>query len=97
MKGVFSSGPLVDVAKILVSRLPELSKESSTSFTVVYELLPQAKILSVPNSATAHIRGSLFNVLLFATWDDKDPNKLDVLRSATSHNGTTLHRLWELR
>jgi hypothetical protein len=84
MKGTLSSGPQVDVAKNLVSRLPELSKESSTKFLVVYELLPLAKTLSVPNSATAHIRGSLFNVLLLATWTDKNPNKLDVLRSATS-------------
>jgi FAD/FMN-containing dehydrogenase len=84
MKGVFSSGPQVDIAKKLVSRLPELSKESSANFTVVYELLPREKTLSVPNNATAHIRASLSNVLLFASWNDKDTNKLDVLRSATT-------------
>jgi hypothetical protein len=84
MKGVFSSGPQVDIARKLVSRLPELSKESSASFTVVYELLPTKKTLSVPNDATAHNRASLSNVLLFATWSDEDSNKLDVLRSATA-------------
>lgn len=84
MKGVFSSGPQVDIVKKLVSRLPELSKESSASFTVVYELLPREKTLSVPNDATAHNRASLSNVLLLATWSDEDSNKLDVLRSATA-------------
>jgi FAD/FMN-containing dehydrogenase len=84
MKGVFSSGPQADVAKNLVSRLPELSKESSANITVVYELLPKEKTLSVPRNATAHIRVPLFNVLLIATWNDKDTNKVDVLRRATN-------------
>jgi hypothetical protein len=84
MKGVFSSGPRVDVVQTLVSRLPELSKQCSANFTVVYELLPRKKILSVPNNATAHIRATLSNVLLVATWEDKDTNKLDVLRRATA-------------
>jgi hypothetical protein len=84
MKGVLSSGPQVDITRKLVSRLPELSKESSANFTVVYELLPKEKTLSVPNNATAHNRAPLSNVLLLAAWSDKDSNKLDVLRSATA-------------
>ena len=87
MKGVFSSGPQVDVAKNLVSRLPELSKESKANVTIVYELLPKEKTLSVPRNGTAHIRVPLFNVLLIAKWNDttdEDVNKLDVLRRATN-------------
>jgi hypothetical protein len=87
MSGVFSSGPQVDTAKNLVSRLPSLSKESNASFTIAYELVPREKTLSVPDNATAHIRGPLFNVLLLSTWTDKDPNKLDVLRNAISELG----------
>ncbi len=87
MGGVFSSGPQVDAAQNLVSRLPGLSKEISANLTVVYELLPREKTLKVPNNATAHIRRSLFNVLLFATWEDKDPNKVDAVRNATSELG----------
>jgi len=68
-----------------VSRLPEISKESSANFTVVYELLPREKTLSVPINATAHVRVPHFNVLVISTWNDKDtPNKVDVLRSATA-------------
>ena len=85
MNGVFSSGPKADVARTLVSRLPEISKESSANFTVVYELLPKEKTLSVPINATAHVRVPHFNVLVISTWNDKDtPNKVDVLRSATA-------------
>lgn len=87
MNGVFSSGPQLDAAKNLVSRLPSLSKESNANFTVAYELLPNKRILSVPNNATAHNRGPRFNVLVLATWGDEDPNKLDVLRNATSELG----------
>lgn len=87
MGGVFSSGPQLDAAKNLVSRLPSLSKESNANFTVAYEMLPNKKTLTVPNSATAHTRGPLFNVLVLATWGDDDPNKLDVLRNATSELG----------
>ena len=84
MSGAFSSGPQLDAANNLVSRLPNLSKESNSNYTVVYELLPKAKTLTVPNNATAHTRVPLFNVLVLGTWEDKDPNKIDVLRNATS-------------
>lgn len=87
MSGVFSSGPQVDAAKNLVSRLPSLSKESNANFTIAYELLPKEKTLEVPNNATAHTRRPLFNVLLLATWGDKDTNKLDVVRNASSELG----------
>jgi hypothetical protein len=87
MSGVFSRGPQVDAAKNLVSRLPGLSKETNANFTIVYELLPKGKTLTVPNNATAHIRPPLFNVLVLATWVDKDPNKQDVLRNASSELG----------
>jgi hypothetical protein len=87
MSGVFSSGPQLDAAKNLVSRLPSLSKENSTNFSVVYELLPREKTLTVPNNATAHTRRPLYNVLVLGTWEDKDPNKHDVLRNATSEIG----------
>ena len=85
MKGIFSSGPQVNTVKKLASRLPELSKQSSANFTILYELLPREKILSVPNNATAHIRVTQSNVLTAANWEDEDTNKkLDVLRSATA-------------
>jgi hypothetical protein len=84
VKGVLSSGPQVNTVKKLASRLPELSKQSSANFTILYELLPREKILSVPNNATAHIRVTQFNVLTAANWEGEDTNKLDVLRSATA-------------
>jgi hypothetical protein len=87
MSGVFSSGPQLDAAKNLVSRLPNLSKESNARFTVVYELLPKEKTLTVPNNATAHARVPLYNVLVLGTWEDNDPNKHDVLRNATAELG----------
>jgi hypothetical protein len=77
----------VEVAKNLVSRLPELSKESKANVTIVYELLPKEKTLTVPRNGTAHIRVPLFNVLFIAKWNDstdEDANKLDVLRRATN-------------
>jgi hypothetical protein len=87
MSGVNSGGPQVDAAKNLVSRLPSLSKETDANFTIAYELLPKEKTLTVPNNATAHTRGPLFNVLVLAAWGDKDPNKLDVVRNALSELG----------
>ena len=87
MSGVSSSGPQLDASKNLVSRLPSLSKESNANFTIAYELVAREKTLTVPNNATAHTRVPLFNVLVLATWEDKDPNKLDVLRNATSELG----------
>ena len=87
MNGVFSSGPQVDAAKNIVSRLPSLSKESKANFTVVYELLPKEKTLTVPNNATAHTRAPLYNVLVLGTWEDNDPNKIDPIRKASSELG----------
>jgi len=84
LKGVFSSGPRVDVAEDLVSRLPELSAKSGVNLTVLYELISVTKVLSVPNHATAHIRGRRISVLIIAAWNDKDTDKLDTVRSATS-------------
>jgi hypothetical protein len=83
MKGVFSSGPQAETADKLVSRLPQISAESGVNLTVVYELLPTKKVLSVPNHATAHIRGGRINVLVIAGWDNKDI-VLDTVRKATS-------------
>ena len=82
MKGVFASGTEVDVVDTLVSRIPELSKQSGANFSVLYELVPTNKVLSVPNHATAFIRGPRINVLILAAWDDKATDKLDAVRSA---------------
>jgi hypothetical protein len=84
MKGVFTSGPQVEVAENLVSRLPELSARSGINLYIAFELFPTKKLLSVPNHATPHIRGSRVNVLLGGIWTDKDPNKLDAVRSVTA-------------
>jgi hypothetical protein len=84
MKGVFASGPRVDVAETLASSLPELSMKSGAKITVIYELIPTKKILAVPNHATAHIRGSRVNVLTLATWNDNSTDKLDTVRSAAA-------------
>lgn len=84
MKGVFASGLHADVAENLVSRLPKISTENKINFTVVFELIPTKKILSVPNHATAHIRGSRVNILIVSTWDSKDPNIVDTVRNATN-------------
>ncbi len=51
--------------------------------TTIFELISTKKILSVPNNATPHIRGSRISVLIMGTWD-KDTDKLDAARSATS-------------
>ncbi|KAI9451953.1 FAD-binding domain-containing protein [Russula earlei] len=82
MKGIFATGLQVDVAQNLMSLLPELSTKRGINFNVIYEFMPTKKVLSVPNSATALIRAFRANVLLLATWDDKDPSKLDAVRSA---------------
>ncbi|KAH9975379.1 hypothetical protein BGW80DRAFT_1473780 [Lactifluus volemus] len=82
MKGVFASGPEADVVKKLVSRIPELSKQSGVKLNVLYELVSTNKVLSVPNHATAHIRGSRISILIVASWDDKATDKLDAVRSA---------------
>ena len=84
MKGAYSSRPQADLADKLISRLPQLRVESGVSLTVAYELLPTKKILSIPNDATAYIRGSHMNVVIFAEWEDKDPDTLDKARKATS-------------
>jgi len=68
---VFSSGPQVDVTKVLMSRIPELTARTGIT-------------LAVPNNATAHIRGSRVIVLILAAWNNEDPNKLDEVRSATT-------------
>jgi hypothetical protein len=74
----------VEVAENLVSRLPEISATSGVNVTVVFELISTRKLLSVPNNATAHIRGPRVSVLLLAQWTDKDANKLDAARRATA-------------
>jgi len=84
LKGVFSSGPQVEVAEKLVSRLPEIVARSGLNVTIVFELISTRKILSVPNDATAHIRGSRASVLLLALWTDKDATKLDAARNAAA-------------
>jgi len=74
----------VGVAEKLVSRHPELSKNSGLNLVTVFELIPTNKVVAVPNNATAHIRGSRVNVAIFASWPDRDANKLDAARSATA-------------
>ena len=87
MKGVFSSSPQVDLADKLMSRLPQLRVESGANLTVVHEFIPNKKILSIPNDATAHIRGSRINVLIIADWENKDTDILDKVRKASSELG----------
>jgi hypothetical protein len=87
MKGVFSSEPQLEVVDKLVSRLPQIRAESGANLTVLYELIPTKKILSIPNHATAHIRGCRINVLISADWDSKDTDILDKVRKATSDLG----------
>src|SRR5579863_6827781 len=84
LKGIFSTGLQVEAAESIVSRLPELSATSGINLYTVFEMFPTKKILTVPNNATAHIRGSRINVLLAGAWTDKDPSKLDAVRSATA-------------
>ncbi|KAI9455345.1 FAD-binding domain-containing protein [Lactarius psammicola] len=84
MKGVFSSGLQADIADKLVSRLPQLSAESGINLTVLHECIPTNKILTIPNHATAHIRGHRLNVLILATWDSKDANILDTVRNTAN-------------
>ena len=90
MKGVFSSRPQSDLADKLLSRLPQLRVESGVNLTVAYELISMKKILSIPNNATAHIRGSRINVLIIADWENKDTDILDKVRKATSELGQIL-------
>lgn len=90
MKGVFSSGPQAEVADKIVSRLPQVSAENGVNLTVVYELISMKKILSIPNHATAHIRGGRINVLVIAGWDNKDTITLDTVRKATNELGQIL-------
>ncbi|KAH9177610.1 FAD-binding domain-containing protein [Lactarius sanguifluus] len=90
MKGVFTSGLQADVADKLVSRVPQLSAESGANFTVLYELVPTNKILTIPNHATAHIRGPRINVLIMASWDNKDTNVLDTVRNTANELGQIL-------
>ena len=84
LKGIFSTGLQVEAAESIVSRLPELSATSGINLYTVFEMFPTKKILTVPNNATAHIRGSRINVGVMASWPDKDANKLDAARSATA-------------
>jgi len=84
IKGIFASGPQVEVAEKLVSRQPELSKNSGLTVMTVFELISTKKVMAVPNSATAHIRGSRVNVGVMASWPGKDVNKLDEARSVTA-------------
>ena len=74
----------MDVSEDLASRLPEISARNGVQLVALYELMSTKKVVSVPNNATAHIRGSRVNVLVMATWTDKDTNKLDAARSGTS-------------
>ena len=82
MKGAFSSGLQTDVAEKLASRLPQLCAETGVKLYVAHELIAMNKTLSVPNNATAHIRGGRINVLIIGTWDSKDPNILATVRNA---------------
>ncbi|SRR6266404_3091194 len=90
MKGVFSSGPQADIVDRLMPRLTQLSAESGLNITVLYELISTKKALSVPNNATAHIRGSRVNVLILAKWDSNDTNILSTARNATNELGRIL-------
>jgi len=83
-KGAFASGPQVEVAEKLLSRQPDLSKNSGLNVMTVFELISTKKMMTVPNSATAHIRGSRVNIGVMASWSGKDANKLDAARSVTS-------------
>lgn len=74
----------MEVAEKLASRLPEISARSGVNLTILFELFSTKKVLSVPNHATAHIRGSRISVLLLASWTDKDATKLDAARNATA-------------
>jgi hypothetical protein len=74
----------MEVAEKLLSRQPELSKNSGLNVTTVFELISTNKVTAVPNSATAHIRGPRVNIGIMASWTGNDANKVDVARSVTS-------------
>ena len=84
MKGVFTSAPHPDVTEKLVSRVPQLCAETGVQLFVMHELIPTNKALSIPNNATAHIRGARINVLISSIWDSKDPDILDAVRNAAN-------------
>ena len=84
MKGVFTSAPHPDVTEKLVSRIPQLCAETGVQLFVMHELIPTNKMVSIPNNATAHIRGARINVLISSIWDSKDPDILDAVRNAAN-------------
>lgn len=87
MKGIFASEPRLDVFNNLAAHIPELASKYGLHLMVLYEMVSTKKVLSVPAEATSHIRGHRISVLIFATWSDADPNKLDVVREAAKEVG----------
>ncbi|KAI0066973.1 hypothetical protein BV25DRAFT_1795862, partial [Artomyces pyxidatus] len=84
MKGIFTSGPQQGVPQELLARIRHLSAKHDLGLVTFFEYLPTRKVLSVPNSATAHIRGSRVSTLVVCTWAHSATDRLPTVRKAVN-------------
>ncbi|KAI0052752.1 FAD-binding domain-containing protein [Auriscalpium vulgare] len=85
MKGIFTSGPRVGLPEAVLERICALSDaDLDQRFAVFFEYIPSAKVLAVPNNATAHVRGSRVSTLVFGAWDDSVEATLPVVRASAN-------------
>ncbi|KAI0052753.1 FAD-binding domain-containing protein [Auriscalpium vulgare] len=82
MKGIYTSGPSVPVSEELLQRVAALSAAHGITLFLAFEFFPTGKILTIPNDATAHIRGARVSTLIFSAWDDGD--KLPAVRASAN-------------
>ena len=82
LKGVFTTGPIPSHAPALFNRLMEICDTQKLNITLMFEYIPIQKVLSIPNDATAHIRGKRVSAVAFCTWDEGGKERLDEVRAA---------------
>ena len=79
MKGVFLSAARTDAALALLARVDALSTPD-VRLSFFFELYPTATLMAVPPGATAFVRGSYVNVMVFVIFDGHGAERLEEVR-----------------
>ncbi|KAF8883985.1 hypothetical protein BD779DRAFT_1674294 [Infundibulicybe gibba] len=80
MSGAFVTRPNHNLAAAALDQVNEIANKDVTA-GILFEYISVAKILRVPNTATAHIRGRRISCVAFGLWDEGGEERLPEVKT----------------
>ncbi|KDQ54384.1 hypothetical protein JAAARDRAFT_60767 [Jaapia argillacea MUCL 33604] len=75
INGAYHHGPDLELATKFFARFTELSANPDFQMNLIFEYISLDKITSVPNDATAFVRGERGNILISTNWKEDSPER----------------------